>query len=36
MLSATAAERFSAEVDQTVICLPDKDLAQCVVGNRVG
>lgn len=32
---ATAAERFSAEVDETVICSPDKDLAQCVVGNRV-
>jgi 5'-3' exonuclease len=34
---ATAAGRFaeSPEVEQVVICTPDKDLAQCVRGNRV-
>ena len=32
---ATAALRFSDEVDQVVILTPDKDLAQCVVGDRV-
>jgi 5'-3' exonuclease len=32
---ATAAARFRDEVDQVVICSPDKDLAQCVVGDRV-
>jgi 5'-3' exonuclease len=34
---ATAAARFAAlpEVDQVVICSPDKDLSQCVVGSRV-
>jgi 5'-3' exonuclease len=34
---ATAAARFAAEpaVEQVVICSPDKDLAQCVVGTRV-
>ncbi|HET7130630.1 MAG TPA: 5'-3' exonuclease H3TH domain-containing protein [Gammaproteobacteria bacterium] len=34
---ATAATRFAAlpEVDQVVICSPDKDLAQCVRGARV-
>ena len=32
---ATAAHRFAAEVDQVVICTPDKDLAQCVVGEAV-
>ena len=34
---ATAAARFAAqpEVDQVVICSPDKDLAQCVRGARV-
>lgn len=32
---ATAAARFVGEVDDVVICTPDKDLAQCVVGRRV-
>jgi 5'-3' exonuclease len=34
---ATAAARFAGEpsVEQVVICSPDKDLAQCVVGERV-
>jgi 5'-3' exonuclease len=32
---ATAALRFSDEVDRVVILTPDKDLAQCVVGDRV-
>jgi 5'-3' exonuclease len=34
---ATAAARFAVErgVERVVICSPDKDLAQCVVGNRV-
>jgi 5'-3' exonuclease len=34
---ATAAARWSAapEVDQVVICTPDKDMAQCVHGTRV-
>ncbi len=34
---ATAAARFSAapEVEQVLICTPDKDLAQCVTGRRV-
>lgn len=32
---ATAAHRFRDRVDQVVICSPDKDLAQCVVGQRV-
>ena len=34
---ATAAARFSSipEVEQILICTPDKDLAQCVVGQRV-
>jgi 5'-3' exonuclease len=34
---ATAAARFasSSEVEQVVICSPDKDLAQCVRGARV-
>jgi len=34
---ATAAARYSAhdEVDQVCIASPDKDLAQCVVGNQV-
>jgi 5'-3' exonuclease len=32
---ATAAARFKGEVDRTVICSPDKDLAQCVEGSRV-
>jgi len=32
---ATAAARFAGEVDQVVILSPDKDLAQCVDGQRV-
>jgi 5'-3' exonuclease len=34
---ATAADRWSRdpEVEQVVICSPDKDLAQCVSGERV-
>jgi 5'-3' exonuclease len=34
---ATAAARFAAmpEVEQVVICSPDKDFAQCVQGQRV-
>jgi 5'-3' exonuclease len=32
---ATAATRFADAVDQVVICTPDKDLAQCVVGVKV-
>jgi 5'-3' exonuclease len=34
---AAAAARFAAlpEVEQVVICSPDKDLSQCVVGSRV-
>jgi 5'-3' exonuclease len=34
---ATGAARFAAlpEVEQVVICTPDKDLAQCISGDRV-
>jgi 5'-3' exonuclease len=32
---ATAAHRFWETVDQVVVCSPDKDLAQCVRGDRV-
>jgi 5'-3' exonuclease len=32
---ATAAARFAPQVDQVVLLTPDKDLAQCVVGDRV-
>ena len=32
---ATAAARFAPGVEQVVICTPDKDLAQCVVGRTV-
>jgi 5'-3' exonuclease len=34
---ATAAQRFAAEpsVERVVVCSPDKDLAQCVRGERV-
>jgi 5'-3' exonuclease len=32
---ATGAARYAAEVDQVVICSPDKDLAQCVWGDRI-
>lgn len=32
---ATAAARFSSQVEQVVLMSPDKDLAQCVRGRRV-
>lgn len=32
---ATAALRWMDDVDQVVLCSPDKDLMQCVVGDRV-
>jgi 5'-3' exonuclease len=32
---ATAAHRFAGEVEQVVILSPDKDMAQCVTGDRV-
>ncbi|GBD84521.1 DNA polymerase I [bacterium BMS3Abin02] len=32
---ASAAFRFGDDVDQVVLLSPDKDLAQCVVGDRV-
>ncbi len=32
---ATAAWRWGAEVDQVQICTRDKDLTQCVSGNRI-
>lgn len=32
---ATAAFRFVDDVDQVVICTPDKDLAQCVIGSQI-
>ena len=32
---ATAAFRFGDEFDQVVLLSPDKDIAQCVVGDRV-
>jgi 5'-3' exonuclease len=32
---ATAAWRWCEEVEQVVICTPDKDLAQCVIGDRI-
>ncbi len=32
---ATGALRFAGAVDQVVVCTPDKDLAQCVRGQRV-
>lgn len=32
---ATAALRFMDDVEQVVICTPDKDLTQCVVGDQV-
>jgi 5'-3' exonuclease len=32
---AAAAEKFKAEADQVLLCSPDKDLAQCVEGDRV-
>jgi 5'-3' exonuclease len=35
LASAAAVAAEDAAVDQVVICTPDKDLAQCVVGERV-
>ncbi len=35
LASAAAVAREDPRVDQVVICTPDKDLAQCVVGQRV-
>jgi 5'-3' exonuclease len=35
LASATATAAADAEVDQVLICTPDKDLAQCVVDRRV-
>ena len=32
---ATGAKLYAPDVDQVVICSPDKDLAQCVKGNHV-
>jgi len=32
---ATGAAKFADAVDQVVLCTPDKDLAQCVRGQRV-
>lgn len=32
---ATAAARWRDDVEQVQICSPDKDLAQCVIGDRV-
>jgi 5'-3' exonuclease len=32
---ASAVEKFSGEVEQVVMMSPDKDLAQCVVGEQV-
>ena len=32
---ATAAFRFVDEVEQVVICTPDKDMAQCVIDDRI-
>jgi 5'-3' exonuclease len=32
---AAAAARFGPEVEEVVICTPDKDLAQCVVGRKI-
>jgi 5'-3' exonuclease len=35
LASAAAAASRDPRVERVVICTPDKDLAQCVVGNRV-
>jgi 5'-3' exonuclease len=32
---AAGAARYAADAEQVVICTPDKDMAQCVVGDRV-
>ena len=35
MASAAAKAALDARVEQVLVCTPDKDLAQCVVGSRV-
>jgi 5'-3' exonuclease len=35
LASAAAQAVAKPQVDQVLICTPDKDLAQCVVGNRI-
>ncbi|MGA8295572.1 MAG: 5'-3' exonuclease H3TH domain-containing protein [Acidimicrobiales bacterium] len=35
LASAASVTQKSSKVDQVIICTPDKDLAQCVVGDRV-
>ena len=35
LASAAAVAADDAGVDQVLVCTPDKDLAQCVVGRRV-
>jgi 5'-3' exonuclease len=35
LASAAAKAALDDRVDQVLVCTPDKDLAQCVVGNRV-
>lgn len=35
MATAAARWRDAGEVEQVVLCSPDKDLAQCVVGDRI-
>jgi 5'-3' exonuclease len=35
LASAAAKAGARQQVDQVLICTPDKDLAQCVVGNRI-
>ncbi|MCA9792844.1 MAG: flap endonuclease [Candidatus Eremiobacteraeota bacterium] len=32
---ASVAARFADQVDQVLLCSPDKDLAQCVIGQKV-
>jgi len=32
---AAAVDRYGAGMEEVVICTPDKDLAQCVVGTRI-
>lgn len=35
LAAAAAKATLERDVEQVIICTPDKDLAQCVVGNRV-
>jgi 5'-3' exonuclease len=35
LASAAAKAALDTQVNQVLICTPDKDLAQCVVGNRI-